>query len=301
VIVVVGESLVDLVPNGAERLDVHCGGSPFNTARSLARLGQSVSFLGCISGDSLGRRLRAALSADGVALDSVIATQLPTTLAFAELDADASASYRFYVEGTSAACLDVATALAALPAGFDALHFGSLGLVLEPLAEAVSAVVETGASRGALIVLDPNIRPSLITDRAVYLARLHHVLARTDVVKASVEDLAWLEPDVAPELAARRLLDRGPRSVLLTRGADGAVVVSPDAIVALPAPQVTVLDTIGAGDAFSAGFLAWWRHRGLGREDLSDLDTVAEAARFACEVAGRTVEQPGATPPRMQL
>jgi fructokinase len=301
-IVVVGESLVDLVPDGSDRLSVHCGGSPFNTARALARLGQPVSFLGAISEDALGRRLRAALAEDGVVLDSVVATPLPTTLAFAELDANASASYRFYIDGTSAPSLDAATALAGLPAEFDALHFGSLGLMLEPLAEAVSAVVEAGASRGALMVLDPNIRPLLITDRAPYLARLGHLVREADVVKASVEDLAWLEPDVVPELAARRLLDRGPRVVLVTRGAQGATVVSAAGdVLTIPARRVTVADTIGAGDSFSAGFLAWWRHRELGREDLSDIDTVTEAARFACDVAARTVEQPGATPPRMQL
>ena len=103
------------------------------------------------------------------------------------------------------------------------------------------------------------------------------------------------------ELAARRLLDRGPRIALVTRGADGATVVSTGGVATVRAPRVTVVDTIGAGDAFSAGFLAWWRHRGLGRKDLADLDTAAEAAQFACLVAGRTVERPGASPPSMEL
>jgi fructokinase len=300
-IVVAGESLVDLVPNGAGELTVHCGGSPFNTARALARLGQSVSFLGCISDDSLGRRLHAALRADGVGLDSVVTTRLPTTLAFAQFDRDASASYRFYTEGTSAPSLDPATALAVLPAEFDALHFGSLGLMVEPLVEAVTAVAEVGASRRAFMVLDPNIRPSLIDDRQRYLAHLHRVLPLTDVVKASLEDLAWLEPGVPTEAAARRLLERGPRIVLVTRGAEGAAVVSSGGVASVPAPRVTVVDTIGAGDAFSAGFLAWWRHRRLDRDDLTDLDTAVEAARFACLVASRTVERPGASPPRMEL
>jgi fructokinase len=301
VTVVIGESLVDLVPSGAEQLTAHCGGGPFNTARALARLGQPVSFLGCISDDLLGQRLRAALRTDGVALDSLVATPLPTTLAFAGLDGDASASYQFYTDGTSAPSLDAASALAALPAEFDALHFGGLGLMLEPLVDAVTAVVEVGAARRALTVFDPNIRRSLIDDRPRYLARLEHVMPLTDVVKASVEDLAWLEPGVGYELAARRLLDRGPRIVLVTRGADGATVVSNSGVATVPAARVTVVDTIGAGDAFGAGFLAWWRHRGLGRDDLTDLETAAEAARFACFVAARTVEQPGASPPRLAL
>jgi fructokinase len=127
------------------------------------------------------------------------------------------------------------------------------------------------------------------------------VLPRTDVVKASVEDLHWLGPGVAAEIAARRLLDRGPRLVLVTRGAEGALVVSANGSISIAAPRVEVVDTIGAGDAFSAGFIAWWRHRGLDREHLSDLATVADAARFACLVASRTVERPGASPPKMAL
>jgi fructokinase len=174
--IVVGESLIDLVPSGPEQLSAHCGGSPFITAGALARLGQPVSFLGCISDDALGGRLRAKLSEDGVALDSVIATSLPTTLAFADLDGHGSARYRFYTEGTSAAALTATGALAFLPAEFDTLLFGSLGLVLEPMATAVTAVVEADASRQALVVFDPNIRPSLIADRSLYLARLERAL-----------------------------------------------------------------------------------------------------------------------------
>jgi fructokinase len=128
------------------------GGSPFNTARALARLGQPVSFLGCISEDSLGQRLRGALRADGVVLDGVIATRLPTTLAFAQLDAGASAWYEFYTEGTSAPPLEAAPALTALPAHVETLHCGSLGLMLEALAGAVTAVVDDAASREALVV-----------------------------------------------------------------------------------------------------------------------------------------------------
>ena len=133
------------------------------------------------------------------------------------------------------------------------------------------------------------------------MQRLHRVLPRTDVVKASIEDLAWLEPGVPPEVVARRLLESGPRVVLVTRGADGATVVSPGGVETVPAPRVTVVDTIGAGDAFSAGFLAWWRHGGLGREELLNLETIAQAARFACLIASRTVTVAGASTPAMEL
>jgi fructokinase len=297
-IVVAGESLVDMVPNGSGGFAAHCGGGPFNTARALARLAQRVGFLGCISDDDLGRRLRQALEADGVSLDLVVETSLPTTLAFASLSDEASASYRFYTEGTSVPGLTAASALAVLPTAAEALHVGSLGLVLEPIADAVMAVTVAAAARGALVMFDPNIRPTLIDDRAAYLERLERVVASADVVKASVEDLAWIGAGEPAETVARRLLAAGPvRVVLMTRGAEGAVAFSGGASVAVPAPPVRVVDTIGAGDAFSAGFLAWWLDRGLGREQLSDRSAVGDAARFGCVVASRTCERAGADPP----
>ena len=264
-IVVAGESLVDMVPEGPGRFAAHCGGGPFNTARALARLKRPVGFLGCISDDELGRRLRAALSADGVSLDLVVDTPLPTTLAFASLSDAGSATYRFYTEGTSAPGLTAPSALAVLPPVVEALHVGSLGLVLEPIAEAVLAVTSTAARRGALVMFDPNIRPTLIDDRAAYLQRLERVVASADVVKASLEDLAWIGSGDPPEAVAGRLLALGARVVVATRGAEGAVAYSARDTVAVPAPPVRVVDTIGAGDAFSAGFLAWWLDTGLGR------------------------------------
>jgi fructokinase len=224
-IVVAGESVVDLVPSEDDRLAAHCGGGPFNTARALARLGQRVEFLGCISDDGFGVRLRKALTEDGVGVDTVVDTRLPTTLALAALGSDGTADYRFYTDGTAAAALTTTDALAALPETLDALVGGSFGLMLEPLSDAILAVLETDAAAAALTVLDPNVRPSLIPDRSVYTERLQRALRRTDVLKASAEDLVWIEPELGTEAAARKLLQAGPALALVTRGADGAVVV----------------------------------------------------------------------------
>jgi len=119
------------------------------------------------------------------------------------------------------------------------------------------------------------------------------------VVKASEDDLAWMDPDRAAPAAARALLERGPSVVLLTRGAAGALVVGAGGDVEVPAPKVKVVDTIGAGDAFGGAFVAWWRSRDLPRDRLADLDTVVEGARFAALVAAITCERPGASPPRL--
>jgi fructokinase len=123
------------------------------------------------------------------------------------------------------------------------------------------------------------------------------VLAHTHVVKVSEEDVAFLEPDRLPVEGVRALLERGASVGLLTLGPGGAAVITRTAEVAVPSPPAKVVDTIGAGDAFGGGFLAWWHARGLGRDDLADVDLVVEATAFACLVAARTCARPGASPP----
>jgi fructokinase len=297
-ILVAGEALFDLVLDPAGHVSAHAGGGPFNTARTIGRLEQPVAYLGRLSTDRFGTRHEAMLAADGVRLDAVVRTDEPTTLALAEIDQAGSARYRFYAQGTAAPGLLPQAALAALPSDVAILHVGTLGLALEPVADAIEAVVDELAGR-ALVALDPNCRPDAVADAQAYRRRLRRVLGRTDVVKVSEEDLAWLDPDRPPAAAARALLADGPAAALLTRGGEGAVVVSPFAETPVRVPPVVVVDTIGAGDAFGGGFVAWWRAQGLGREALEDHETVVEATRFACLVAARTCERPGASPPRL--
>jgi fructokinase len=294
-ILVGGEALYDLVVGDDEKLRAHAGGGPFNAARTIARLGEPVAYLGRLSSDRFGATLRRMLAEDGVLLDTVVDTEDPTTLALAEIDPSGSAVYRFYEHATSAPGLTPEAALAALPPDVGLVLVGTLcRIVLEPIASALEAVVDALAGR-ALIAVDPNVRPDAIADPAGYRARLERIIARSDVVKLSDDDLAWLEPGGHP----RALLDRGPKAVLLTRGAAGALVVGAGGDVEIPAPKVNVVDTIGAGDAFGGAFLAWWRSRDLPRDRLADLDTVAEGARFAALVAAITCERPGASPPRL--
>jgi fructokinase len=297
-IVVGGEALVDLVAGGGGELDAHLGGGPFNCARTLGRLEQPVAFMGRISADRFGVRMREQLERDGVSLDAVVATEEPSTLALAELDAEGAATYRFYVQGTSAPGLTVEDALRVLPERVEMLHVGTLGLVFEPMADALEAAVDRVAGE-ALVMADLNIRPPVIGDPDAYRARIARLLPRMDVVKASDDDLAWLDPDRGVIDAARALVAAGPPVVLLTRGGAGVTVVDAGGETNVPALRVQVVDTIGAGDAFGGGFLAWWRRAGLGAADLGDGDAVVEATRFACVVAGRTVERAGASPPRL--
>jgi fructokinase len=296
VILVGGEALIDLVYDGDADLQGHPGGAAFNTARTIGRLGQPVAYLGRLSTDRFGTKLERMLAADGVRLDAVVRTDEPTTLALAELDETGSARYRFYERATSAPGLTPEAALAALPPAVGILHVGTLGLTLEPMAAALEAVVEE-LSGHALVMVDPNVRPSIIADADAYRRRLGRVLGRSDVVKVSEEDVAWLDPQHSAPDAARMLLQAGPRVVLLTRGADGVLVVTGAGDVPVPAPEVEVVDTIGAGDAFGGGFLAWWRAQGLGREELGDQAAIIEATAFGALVAACTVSRAGASPP----
>jgi fructokinase len=298
VILVGGEALFDVVAQDSEDLKAHPGGGPFNAARTVARLEQPVAYLGRLSTDRFGARLERILLDDGVSLQSVVRTEEPTTLALAELGDGGSVSrYRFYAQGTSAAGLTSEAALAALPERVDTVFVGTLGLVLEPMASALEAVVDRLSGTETMVAVDPNCRPDVIRDPAAYRRRLKWLLARTHLLKVSEEDVHFLDPDHDPVNATRALLADGPTVGILTRGGEGAVVVTPRREVVVTPPKIEVVDTIGAGDAFAGGFLSWWRERGLGADELGDLDTVVEAAGFACLVAARTCERPGASPP----
>lgn len=296
-IVVSGEALIDLVIQPDGSLRAVPGGGPFNTARTIGRLGVAAAFLGRLSRDRFGGFLRGALIDDSVDVSMAEPTDAPTTLAMAELDDEGIATYRFHTAETASPELSheaVVAALATRPAAF---HLGTLGLVLEPISAALEAGIAT-ADEATLVMLDPNCRPLVIRDRAAHLARIRRVAARADVVKVSTDDLAWLEPGQESVAAAQALLKRGPRVVLITDGSGDARIVTRDEVVAVPVLRVGVVDTVGAGDAFGGGFLARWIERGLGRADLDNRAALRDAVEFAVEVAALTCQRTGADPPR---
>jgi fructokinase len=303
VIVVIGEALVDLVADGSGSLAARPGGGPYNAARTIGRLGVPVTFTGRLADDAFGRLLRAGLEESGVTIGVAGLSASPTTLAVAGIGPDGSADYRFYLEGTSAADLEYPELLAALPPDLSAVHVGALGLVLEPVATSTSWLVAAGLPADALLMVDPNCRPAAIAARATYLIRLTRLLGRADIVKASVDDLAYISPGQRPEEAANALLSAGGnRLVLVTDGPHPvrAFLGSGDVLVA-EVPEVEVADTIGAGDALGGAFLAWWNRHDLGRASLAEPDLVGTALRFAAKVAAQTCTRIGADPPRMRI
>lgn len=270
------------------------GGGPFNTARTIGRLGLPVTFLGAVSNDRFGTQLYAALMADGVAGAATVRTDLPTTLAAAELDDHGAATYHFYFAGTSAPALASVPAAAAAPA---AVHVGTLGLVLEPMATTLRGYL-TGLPVDTLVMLDPNCRPAVVTDRSAYTSRVHAACRRADVVKISTDDAEFLAPGSDPLVYARTLLELGATAVLVTAGGDGTWAVCAEGERKVPTTPITVADTIGAGDSFGGGFLAHWELTGRGRAELADLDALADATAAAQEVAAITCQRVGADPPR---
>ncbi len=295
-IVVAGEALVDLMVGPDGRFEARPGGGPYNTARTIARLGGSVMFVGRISTDRFGRDVRADLLRDGVAEGGVAATHDPTTLAIVELDDHGAPTYRFYVDGTSAAGL-AASDVAALAIGpADVLHIGTLGLVLQPVATTIERLIRE-ADRAALVMLDPNCRPPATRDPAAFRARIDRVARRADVVKVSDDDLRFLGPDDPMDATIDRLLELGARLVLHTHGADDVEIRTASGRASVPVPRVDVVDTVGAGDAFGGGFLATWVGAGRTRDDLASIDLVCDSVQVAVRVAALTCARPGADPP----
>ncbi len=325
-IAVIGQALVDLVAAPDGTLAAKPGGGPYNTARTIGRLGGRASFLGRLSDDAFGRLLRAGLAESGVTLGLPGLTCAPTTLAIASISVgsasqgsasqggasqggadEGSAEYRFYLAGTSAADVEYADLAAAIPGDVAAVYVGDLALLIEPSGTSVERLLLAGAyaTDAPLVLIDPNCRPSAVPDRDGYLARLARLFGRADIVKASAEDLAYIYPGRTPAEAARALLAAGPALVLVTDGPRAArafLAGSPDGPareVIAAIPPVTVVDTIGAGDAFGGAFLTWWTRESLTRADLANPDLVAPALRAAAEVASLTCTRPGADPPRL--
>jgi len=296
-IVVAGENLIDRIEHADGRVDEVPGGGPFTTARALARLGCRVAYLGRISTDDRGQRIRALLVEDGVDVSMTASTDDPTLVAHATLDATGSATYRFDWEQSAAAGLAPGDIPATLPNETVAVHVGTLGLVLEPIGSTIAGLVAS-LSPDVLLMVDPNIRPSVIVDEAAYRARLAPIVERADVIKCSEEDAAWIGVDDGLERDHGLGGSFRDRTLIVTAGPSAVVVRTSNASARFAVPPRHVVDTVGAGDVFSAGFLAAWVRAGRSRRDASDAAALAPAIRFGIAAAGWTVERVGADPPR---
>jgi len=272
------------------------GGGPFNTARALARLSVPTVFLGRLSDDAFGRRLADLLVSDGASLELASIGSEPTTIAMADIDNEGIAEYQFLVKGTSAPNLTPEMIPEQFGPHVRAIHAGTLGLVLEPMASTVLDLIRREHGQ-RLVMLDPNIRVGLVPD-SEYGDHLRAAISQSAIVKSSVADLAWLYPGIGYEEAAERLLAEGVLLAVVTLGAEGAFGAHRDARIHVEAPHVEVVDTIGAGDAFGAGLLAWlYDHDAIGPDLSLEPDELEEALGFACLAGALTCTRAGAEPP----
>lgn len=300
-IVCCGEALIDMIPRtattGESAFVPHVGGAVFNTARALGRLGMPVSFFSGISNDTFGLQLAEALTESNVGLEHVRFSDRPSTLAFVHLK-EGQATYSFYDENSAGRMLDEAD-LTTLAASVEALHFSCISLIPEPCGSTYETLMQRERHQ-RVIMLDPNIRAGFIPDKPKHLARMRRMIAMADIVKLSDEDLAWFGEEGDYDDIARRWLAAGPKVLVLTRGAKGALGYTGTLRIDVPAREVKVVDTVGAGDTFNAGLLASLRdQRVLDKGALQTIDEncLRTAMDFAMGAAAVTVSRAGANPP----
>lgn len=293
-ILIAGEALTDIVVDADGARREHPGGSPLNVAVALSRLGHDAHLLTAIGDDARGDAIRAHLDESGVQLTPASVRPGRTSTAEAVLDAHGAATYTFDLTWDP----DTAD----LPETPDTVHTSSIAAVLEPGATTLSALLRS-ARGSSTISYDPNARPTLMGAPEDVRARIEENIALSDVVKASDEDVAWLYGTEDVEDVAASWRDLGPSLTVLTRGGDGAVAFSASGRVQVAPVQVEVVDTVGAGDTFSAGILDALAAKGLLGADRREMlaaipsDDLATVLRRAAALSAITVSRAGANPP----
>jgi fructokinase len=300
---VCGEALMDVFVERETAcgmgLDARIGGSPLNVAIGLARLGQQVDFLGALSGDALGGRIRRALDAEGVGLGYTPTLEAPTTLGMVSLNAQGSPEYSFYGHGCADRMLR-ASHLPALGENIKALHFGSYTMVAEPVAATHRLLVERERSH-RVIAYDPNVRLHVVPEIERWTGTLDWMAQRTHLLKVSSEDISLLYPHQSIHSVAEGWLRQGVLVVVVTYASKGVMAFTSRGTVGADAVQTQVVDTVGAGDTFQAALLTW-----LAENDHLSVDALASisnkdigaALRFASMAAAITCGRRGADLPR---
>ena len=282
----VGEVLIDLLPDGEKQKAV-VGGGPANTAVALSKLGIKAQFINGISTDSYGKACRQYLEKAGVLLDYVKSSDHPTSLATVTLDEQGNANYEFLIDGTATfnyAPEELPNLLNVIPS---VLYIGTLVTVLEPSASVLhkwASVIKSIAP----IVFDPNIRPAVMPDRKLYLEQVMRFVEIASVVKVSEDDLNWLYPSVEIDEVAHGWLELGPKLIVVTLGDKGIYGYRNGEKASVEAVKTKVIDTVGAGDTVGAILVeAIFKH---GLEKLTGqllVDTLNRAAAAAAITISR--------------
>jgi fructokinase len=256
-VTVIGEAIIDLIP-GDQPQTFHAvpGGSPYNVAVGLTRLGHQTTLMARLADNAFGRLLREHAQAEGIDLGAAPRAIEPSTLAVVSLDDAAQASYDFYVEGT-ADWQWTAQEIGRAPNATAVLHFGSIASWTPPGDARILELAQQMRRRGDVLVsYDPNVRPGLLADHRNGQRMIERAVRLAQLVKASADDITWLYPGQAPADVARHWLRLGAAIVVITSSADGADAFTAHGLsVHRPARDITVVDTVGAGDSFTAGMI----------------------------------------------
>ena len=288
---VAGDVLIDLIPQSsgadAKRTPV-VGGGGANTTKALARLGINTHFIDGISTDSHGQLSRKELTDSGVNLDRAVTMSQPTATAEVTLALDGSAEYRFSLEGTATFDFREDWLRKGEPT---VLHLGTLATIIEP---GCDALFRWANSIHAPKVFDPNVRPSVLSDRSRYRDKVEKWIAISDVIKFSEDDLFWLYPEVSNMNQAidfaQEILPSGPSLVVITRGEAGIVGISTEQVIEVSSVAAKIIDTVGAGDTVGAilveGLYTFGVDEIRGKRLQSTLERAAKAASITCSRAG---------------
>ena len=292
---VCGEALIDLIPfePGSEQRNAIPGGGPANTAHALARLGIPTEFIGGLSDDEYGRRMRAEFIADGVGLTFTPEHKLPTCQAIVSIAIDGGATYEFKIDGTATFAFEAETLPDPNEFTPDAIYIGTLATIIEPGAKILKDWIEKSKDC-APIIYDPNIRSAVISDRDKYQEVVKNWVALSNVIKASEDDLTWLYPDIEPLEIADMWVKQGVKLVVITQGENGIIGVTENQEIYIPGVKVDVIDTVGAGDTVGAVLVEAIVEFGLDKLTNELLSHTLHRAALAASI---TCSRSGANPP----
>lgn len=300
-IICCGEALIDMIQqrsvDGKDLFLPIAGGAIFNTAIALGRLGISTGFVSGISTDLFGDQIIQELEKSQVQTDYCIRSNQPSTLAFVKLNKEI-ASYSFFDENSAGRNLS-ASAIPGLPEKLDAMHFGGISLISEPCGSAFEGI-QSKNRNNTVISLDPNIRSDFIKNPTSHRTRILRMIGNSDIVKVSDEDLEWTCDGTNPNEMLKSWLLSGTTLVIVTKGGEGATAHASWGNIHIPAFEVEIVDTIGAGDTFNAGLLAGLKNQGLlSKQRLRQINSkeLSAAIEYASKVAAYTVTQSGANSP----
>jgi fructokinase len=301
-IAILGEALIDFKSTGALAFQGFIGGSSLNVATATSRLGQATTFLTQISSDLFGASLREHMTKNGIDTSHVLQSDGHTTLAFVE-ERNGQAHFSF-MNSRAADTMYDPQPRPILPNNLKFMQFGSISLLTDPTSSSITEIIgkhRSSLNHNVTVVFDPNCRPALTPDLEGYKRKLRNWLRLAHVVKVSDQDLGWLEPDKALDDVAAEWISQGPSVVIITRGEHGSSLYrAGHERLQVPTPKVSVIDTVGAGDTYTAGLMVSLLEHGHERAEqlaMHSDQTWLEVMQFAAQAAAINCTRAGANPP----